>query len=100
MVFETGLPTRYYLNATDIDFTHLIPSDTVTGCPYKGYTSGYWSSVVGETVHPDIAWTYGFPSRDLAPIAGLIAFYNEKLDIYVDDFKLERPRTGITRRAH
>ena len=43
-VFETGLPTRYYLNRTDVDFTHLVPSDTVTSCPYKGTTSGYWSA--------------------------------------------------------
>jgi uncharacterized protein (DUF427 family) len=36
MVFETGLPTRYYLNPTEINFEHLTPSDTVTACPYKG----------------------------------------------------------------
>ena len=41
LVFETGLPTRYYLNRTEVDFTHLAPTDTVTACPYKGITSGY-----------------------------------------------------------
>ena len=44
MCFETGLPTRYYLNRTDIDFSHLVPTDTRTECPYKGITSGYWSA--------------------------------------------------------
>ena len=43
MVFETGLPTRYYVNRTDVRFENLIPSDTVTSCPYKGMTSAYWS---------------------------------------------------------
>ena len=43
MVFETGLPTRYYLNRTEVDFAHLVPTATVTACPYKGRTSGYWS---------------------------------------------------------
>ena len=43
MVFETGLPVRYYVNRTDVRFEHLVPSDTVTSCPYKGMTSGYWS---------------------------------------------------------
>ena len=43
MVFETGLPMRYYVNRTDVRFEHLVPSDTVTSCPYKGMTSGYWS---------------------------------------------------------
>ena len=47
MVFETGLPTRYYVNRTDVRFEHLIPSDTVTSCPYKGMTSGYWSVRAG-----------------------------------------------------
>jgi len=95
LVFETGLPTRYYLNRTDVDFTTLVPSDTVTACPYKGYTSQYWSSVVDGRVHPDVAWSYAFPMRELLPIAGLVAFYNEKIDLFLDGVPLERPRTGI-----
>ena len=47
MVFETGLPTRYYFDRTDVDWTHLVPSDTKTSCPYKGTTSGYWSVDTG-----------------------------------------------------
>jgi uncharacterized protein (DUF427 family) len=93
LCFETGLPTRYYLNRTDVDFTHLVPSDTVSSCPYKGTTSGYWSAVVDGRTHPDIAWTYDFPTRDLLPIAGLVAFYNEKVDIFLDGVEVERPRT-------
>ncbi len=93
MVFETGLPTRYYLNRTEVNFDHLTPSGTVTACPYKGNTSGYWSVHVGDTAHPDLAWTYDFPTRQLLPIAGLIAFYNEKVDITLDGTRLERPRT-------
>jgi uncharacterized protein (DUF427 family) len=98
MVFETGLPTRYYLSRTDVDFAHLIPSSTVTACPYKGTTSAYWSIRAGETVHQDLAWSYDFPTRQLEPIAGLIAFYNEKVDITVDGQKLERPQTHFFKR--
>ena len=90
MVFETGLPTRYYLNRTEIDFSHLVPTDTVTACPYKGETSGYWSVRVGDTTHADLAWAYDFPTRQLLPIAGLIAFYNEKVDLTVDGTRLAR----------
>jgi len=93
MVFETGLPTRYYLNRTEINLNHLIPTDTVTECPYKGTTSGYWSIRVGETIHPDLAWSYDFPTLPLLPIAGLVAFYNEKVDTFVDGHQLERPET-------
>ncbi len=93
MVFETGLPTRYYLDRTAVRFEHLIPTDTRTACPYKGRTTGYWSVRTGETVHPDLAWCYDFPTRQLLPIAGLVAFYNEKVDIFLDGEQLERPVT-------
>lgn len=96
MVFETGLPTRYYLDRTQIDFAYLQPSTTVTACPYKGRTSGYWSAKVNGTVHPDLAWCYDFPTRDLLPIAGLISFYNEKVDIRLDGRLLERPVTHFS----
>jgi uncharacterized protein (DUF427 family) len=105
MVFETGLPTRYYLSRTDIDFDHLIPTDTVTACPYKGMTSGYWSIRAGEAVHRDLAWAYDFPTRQLLPIAGMVAFYNEKVDIFLSGRQLERPKTHFfpaddSREAH
>ena len=97
MVFETGLPTRYYLNQTEVDFSHLQKSDTVTSCPYKGQTSSYWSVQVGDTLHPDLAWSYDFPTRQLLPIAGLISFYNEKVDIVLDDEPLPRPVTHFSK---
>ncbi|MDQ2815031.1 MAG: DUF427 domain-containing protein [Actinomycetota bacterium] len=96
MVFETGLPTRYYLNRTDVNAGHLLPTATVTSCPYKGKTSGYWSVLVGEAVYEDLAWAYDFPTRQLLPIAGLIAFYNEKADITVDGHPLDRPVTHFS----
>jgi uncharacterized protein (DUF427 family) len=96
MVFETGLPTRYYINRAEVDFSHLETSDTVTACPYKGATSGYWSVRIGDAVHRDLAWAYDFPTRQLLPIAGLVAFYNEKVDITLDGRPLERPTTHFS----
>jgi uncharacterized protein (DUF427 family) len=97
MVFETGLPTRYYLNQTAVNFAHLVPSDTVTACPYKGRTTGYWSvRDRSGAVHQDLAWSYSFPTGALLPIAGLIAFYNEKVDITLDGTPLDRPRTHFS----
>ena len=96
LVFETGLPTRYYIDRTDVAFEHLVPSDTQTACPYKGVTSGYWSVRIDGQVRPehrDLAWAYDFPTRQLLPIAGLIAFYNEKVDIELDGHPLAAPRT-------
>lgn len=96
LVFETGLPTRYYLNPTEVDFSCLEPSATTTQCPYKGRTTGYWTAHLGGETYRDIAWTYAFPTRQLAPIAGLIAFYNERVDLSVDGERLDRPRTHLT----
>jgi uncharacterized protein (DUF427 family) len=96
MVFETGLPTRYYLNRTEVNFEHLMSSETVTSCPYKGTTSGYWSVRLGDETHQDLAWTYGFPTRQMLPIAGLIAFYNEKVDITLNGERLARPTTHFS----
>jgi uncharacterized protein (DUF427 family) len=96
MVFETGLPTRYYLNRTEVNLAHLVASETVTSCPYKGTTSAYWSVRIGDRTYPDLAWSYDFPTRQLQPIAGLVAFYNEKVDTYLDDILLDRPLTHFS----
>ena len=91
MVFETGLPTRYYFERTSVNFDVLTPSATVTECPYKGRTSAYWTSRIGVTSVPDIAWSYDFPTRALSPIANLVAFYNELTDLTVGGKRLDRP---------
>ncbi len=96
MVFETGLPTRYYFDRLDVRFARLRPSDTVTSCPYKGTTSSYWSVSMGDRLVADLAWAYDFPTRQLLPIAGMVAFYNEKVDIVVDGVRLERPVTKFS----
>jgi uncharacterized protein (DUF427 family) len=96
MVFETGLPTRYYFDRTAVDFTHLTPTDTVTSCPYKGRTTGYWDAVVGETRSADLAWSYDFPTLALGPIAGLVAFYNEHCDVRIDGVLQPRPETHFS----
>jgi uncharacterized protein (DUF427 family) len=96
MVFETGLPTRYYLDRTSVRFDLMVPTATVTLCPYKGRTSSYWSARVGGELHPDVAWAYDFPTRQLEPIAGLIAFFNERVDLTVEGERLARPKTHFS----
>jgi uncharacterized protein (DUF427 family) len=97
MVFETGLPTRYYVDRTAVRLEHLEPSATVTACPYKGRTSAYWSVRIGDTLHHDLAWAYDFPTRALQPIAGLVAFYNEQVDVVLGGARLDRPVTHFSR---
>ena len=47
-------------------------------------------------MYPDLAWTYEYPLREVAPIAEMIAFYNEKLDIFLDSTRLSRAVTHFT----
>jgi uncharacterized protein (DUF427 family) len=91
LLFETMLPARYYLPREDIR-AELTPSATRTYCAYKGEAS-YWSAAAGGRAVPDIAWTYQQPRHDAAQVRGLIAFFNERLDITVDGKRLDRPRT-------
>jgi uncharacterized protein (DUF427 family) len=51
---------------------------------------------VGQELHPDLAWAYDFPSHQLQPIAGLVAFYNERVDLTVGGERLQRPRTHFS----
>jgi uncharacterized protein (DUF427 family) len=83
LLFETGLRTRYYLPKTDVRLDLLEHTDTVTHCPYKGQAE-YWSVRTLVALHPDLAWSYRMPLPESAKIAGMIAFYNEKVDLYVD----------------
>jgi uncharacterized protein (DUF427 family) len=96
MVFETGLPTRYYVDKSAVNMEALVASDTVTSCPYKGKTSGYWSVRAADQLVPDLAWCYDFPTRQLLPIAGQIAFYNEKVDVIINGVRLVRPDTHFS----
>ena len=95
LLFETGLPARYYLPKTHVRLDLLVPSDTVSHCPYKGQAE-YWSVRAGEEVHADLAWSYKTPLPESQKIAGLIAFYNEKVDIYVEGVLQERPVTKFS----
>jgi uncharacterized protein (DUF427 family) len=92
LLFETGLPVRYYLPKTDVRLDLLTPTDTVTHCPYKGQAE-YWAVHGGEGERADLAWSYRAPLPESQRIAGLIAFYNEKVDIHVDGVLQERPST-------
>jgi uncharacterized protein (DUF427 family) len=92
VIFETGLPPRWYLPREDVREGLFIPSDTRTGCAYKGFAS-YWSVRVGDRVESDLAWCYPEPRREVTPITGMIAFFNERVDVELDGELQERPFT-------
>lgn len=92
LLFETGLPTRYYIPKVDVRMELLTPTKTHTVCPYKG-TASYWSVSVGGKAYEDIVWGYPTPIVECPKIENLLCFYNEKVDVWVDGELEERPKT-------
>jgi uncharacterized protein (DUF427 family) len=95
ILFETGLPARHYMPLTDVRMDLLRPSATVTHCPYKG-AAGYWSVDAGHGVREDLVWIYRMPLPESQKIAGLVCFYDEKADVYLDGELQERPKTPFS----
>lgn len=88
VLFETRLPTRYYLPFADVRTELLSASETTSRCPYKG-RARYWS-------HPkvkDVAWSYPDPIPENPKIRDLVCFYNERVDLVVDGVPADRPES-------
>ena len=96
LLFETGLPVRWYLPKPHVRLDLLVPSDTVTHCPYKGRAEHWSVRTPDGAVYADLAWSYRAPLPESQKIAGLIAFYDEKVDIDVDGVPRERPVTKFS----
>ena len=92
LLFETDLPTRYYIPREDVRLELLEPSGLKTRCPYKGVAS-YWSARVGDRVRKNVVWSYPDPIAECPKIRGLLCFFNERVDLYVDGALQPRPRT-------
>jgi len=79
VLFETGLPPRYYLPREDVRMDRLVRTDLRTGCPYKGHAS-YWSIKAGGQMLDNVVWSYEDPLPESERLRGLLAFWSEKID--------------------
>ena len=98
-LFETGLPTRWYFPAEDVNMELLEPSDKQTTCAYKGFAS-YWSVRVNGELDEDLVWTYRDPRHDAERVKDRLAFFNERVDVAVDGQLEERPVTQWSKEGH
>jgi uncharacterized protein (DUF427 family) len=90
-LFETGLPTRWYIPREDV-LVDLDTSEHRTVCAYKGFATHF--DVAGEGA---VAWSYPDPLNDAEPVKAMIAFYDERVDLEVDGERQERPVTQWSR---
>jgi uncharacterized protein (DUF427 family) len=96
LLFETMLPTRYYLPRADVR-GELVPSPKRSFCAYKGQAS-YLTLATGDRTVPDVAWTYPHPLHEAAAVRGLVCFFDEHVDVVVDGARQQRPMTPWSRR--
>lgn len=93
LLFETGLPTRYYVPKLDVRLDLLRPTSTTTACPYKGIADYYSVMLPDGAVVEDIAWVYPKPIVQVPTIENHISFFNEHVDVFVDGELQPRPVT-------
>jgi uncharacterized protein (DUF427 family) len=95
LVFETNLHTRFYFPREDVK-VELRPSSHRTRCPYKGEAS-YWSFEVGGRAIDNLLWSYEDPLEDAAGLTGLMALFDEVVDVTLDGERRPRPDTVFAR---
>ncbi|GJJ06289.1 hypothetical protein Clacol_000480 [Clathrus columnatus] len=95
LLFETSLPTRTYIPKVDCHLELLKPSSLKTSCPYKGDASYYHVQTPSGLVE-NVVWWYPTTVLECVPIKGLVAFYDEKVDVWIDGVKQERPKTHFS----
>ncbi len=95
VLFETGLAPRWYLPKVDVRMDLLVATDKVTHCPYKGQAE-YWSARAGDELEENLVWSYRTPLPESERIAGCVAFFDERVDLFVDGQRQERPNTRFS----
>ena len=91
-LFEGAFPmVRYYLPPDDVR-VQLRTTDLHTTCAYKGHTTHY-TAVLADQELDEIAWSYPDPLVDAAEVAGLVCFYQERLNLFIDGEPVERVQT-------
>jgi uncharacterized protein (DUF427 family) len=91
-LFESNLPARWYLPPEDV-LAAVVPSDTVTHCPYKGQAAYFSVRLDDGELVKDLIWVYDDPHPEVAKIAGLLCFFNERVELELDGELTECPET-------
>lgn len=79
-VYETSRAVSLYVPRSAVRMDLLVQSRRFSYCAYKG-TASYWSAVIDGKVHADVAWSYDDPTPECAPIAGMLSFYADRVDL-------------------
>ncbi len=84
LLFETGLPVRFYLPFADVRIDLLELSETISQCPYKG-DGQHWNLMGTGDLVADAAWSLPHPLAEAKLALEHVSFYPDKLEVLVDD---------------
>lgn len=77
---EAHYPPVLYIPLGDVEPSLLRRSSHATHCPFKGEAS-YWDIVIGDHEIDNAVWGYEIPYDEMLELAGLVAFYPNKVEI-------------------
>jgi uncharacterized protein (DUF427 family) len=95
LLCETGLPMRFYLPREDVRVP-LHAGTKRSHCPYKGHAS-WWSVDTGGRRREDLGWSYEQPLPAVGEIAGMVAFWDELVDVFIDGEPRPRPASPFSK---
>ena len=78
---EASYPPVVYFPKEDVSLEYAAKTDHRTHCPYKGDAS-YYTFKRDTEFAENVAWSYEDPNPAVAQIAGHIAFYPDRVEVY------------------
>lgn len=90
---ESTFPAVIYFPREDVSMSFLGKTARSTNCPYKGDASYYTVTMDGQ-IAENAVWSYETPYPAMAEIAGRIAFYPDKVEVYETDEAAVNPGRG------
>jgi uncharacterized protein (DUF427 family) len=81
---EASYPPVQYIPRADIEMGFFGKTDRHTSCPYKGEASYFTTKIDGELLE-NVAWSYETPYPAMEAIAGMLAFYPNRVRVYEVD---------------
>jgi uncharacterized protein (DUF427 family) len=97
-LFESNLPTRWYMPRGDV-VAELEASDKTSTCPYKGYAGYYSVRLPNGELAEDLVWYYAEPLLEASAIAGLVCFFDERVEVELDGELQAQPESPWKHRA-
>lgn len=82
VVRESNHAEVHYLPLDDVTPSFLRDSNHVTRCPFKG-KARYWNIMIGDHEIDNALWGYEMPYDEALELAGMVAFYPNKVRIDV-----------------